>query len=496
MPYRSSESGDSAPSTSKKQNFAVALRTGTTYSLYALGVKDSVTNAEILYKDLTQTSTNDLSDDGWAAPSANQSANTFTWFELFVYYRKTGLIYGGRGSSATAGTNFWAFSPTGTAFDENSLTVTFTHLGQGLVHSKDDILYVPYYNNGGAAGAKSRIAKNDNGSWTAAALSLPDAFIPTSICEFGNYLAISCRPASEIGKSVVYLWDRDATLTTLAEAIDFGEGNLQILEEVEGHLIGISKQGVGSSGQTNRFSGQITIRQYSGGTAQVLKTFISGSGNVVANDAVLSIFKQKVDHFLYFLMEIGIGGSNAAHNQQGIWKIGRVSPDAPFALTFDRAANNDVSGTYVMKAFQIVGDYVFLSYTSGGTFALDKTNNNETYANDNFSYYDTQIFNLGDSSLTKKLLGTTVFTEALGGTQSIVVAYRKDEDITSGTGAWTTISTHTTANSISRSAINIESSGANLPEFKEIQFRITSELGAKAITGFKFKAELVDKDMY
>ena len=44
-PYRSSESGDSAPTTSKKKNFCVALRTGTTYSLYALGVVSGTAKA-------------------------------------------------------------------------------------------------------------------------------------------------------------------------------------------------------------------------------------------------------------------------------------------------------------------------------------------------------------------------------------------------------------------------------------------------------------------
>src|SRR3990167_3854158 len=125
VPFRSSETGDDAPTTSLKKNFAVALRTGTTYALYALGVVSGTTRAEVLYKDLTTGAATDLDDSAWAAPSANQSANTFTWFELFVYYRQTGLIYGGRGTSATAGTAFWAFSTTGTAFAESSLTVTF-----------------------------------------------------------------------------------------------------------------------------------------------------------------------------------------------------------------------------------------------------------------------------------------------------------------------------------------------------------------------------------
>ena len=191
VPFRSSESGDDAPTTSKKKNFCVALRTGTTYSLYALGVKSGVTNAEVLYKNLTTGSATDLDDNAWANTANNQSANTFSWFELFVFYKKTGLIYGGRGTSATAGSAIWAYDPTGAAaFAESALTISFTSLAQGLVHSKDDILYIPYDN---------KIAKNDNGSWTAVALTLPAHLKITSISEYGNYLAIACAPLSGVG---------------------------------------------------------------------------------------------------------------------------------------------------------------------------------------------------------------------------------------------------------------------------------------------------------
>ena len=168
----------------------------------------------------------------------NQSTNTFSWFELFVFYKKTGLIYGGRGTSATAGSAIWAYDPTGAAtFAESALTVSFTSLAQGLVHSKDDILYIPYDN---------KIAKNDNGSWTAVALTLPSHLKITSIAEYGNYLAIACAPLSGVGESIVYLWNRDETTTVLSQSIPWGEGNLTILEEIEGYLIGVSYVGTSS----------------------------------------------------------------------------------------------------------------------------------------------------------------------------------------------------------------------------------------------------------
>ena len=80
-----------------------------------------------------------------------------------------------------------------------------------------------------------------------------------------------------------------------------------------------------------------------------------------------------------------------------------------------------------------------------------------------------------------------VFLPAAG---SVVLKYRKDEET-----SYTTIFTHTTDNSLSHSAINIESSGATLPEYREIQFRIEST-GNAEITSFSFVYEDQDKDLY
>jgi len=82
-------------------------------------------------------------------------------------------------------------------------------------------------------------------------------------------------------------------------------------------------------------------------------------------------------------------------------------------------------------------------------------------------------------------------TEALPTNGQIVLKYRKDKDLVDG--AWTTIFTEATDDSIEFDAINI--SGATLPEYKEIQFRIESTGGA-VITGLKWKAEIIDKQKY
>lgn len=485
VPFRNSESGDDAPTTSQKQAFCVALckdlsATANPYALFALGVKTGLTNAEILYKALTESGTADLADNTWATPSDPnyQSTNTFTWFSLFVYYKKTGLIYGARGTtledaSAPAGTNIWAFYPNAaTAFVEAEYAVPsgFSHITQGLVHSKDDILYI---------GVDNRIIKNDNTSWSVA-LTLPTYYKITSLCEYGNYLAIAVAPLSGVGNSRVYIWDRDSSLSTLTESIDFGAGSLMILEELEGILVGISK--------VLGFQNKAVFKAYSGGKTDVFKQFIDYS--VVTN--LLNVYrtKQKVNNYVYFLMDITLNGVT----HRALWKLGRENSSLPLSLTLDRTPNNDTAIGSVLGFF-IYNDYVFFSYTDGvGDYALSKTNNTATYTAS--SYYETQILNGGNSAITKKLLNVGVMTEPLPSGGRVYLKYKKDEET-----AFTQIfdqnaedATDVDYQSLFHYAVNIESTGVTLPEFQEIQFQIISTGGA-VITGLKLEyEEVVEKN--
>ena len=465
VPSRSSEAGDTITDSSIKRNYCIALRTGTTYKLFALSRKDdTATTAKVTMKSLTTGGTSDMSDSGWDTPANNESSSGATDFEVFVYYKRTGLIYGVRSKRY-----IWAFDPTSAAaWDDTSLDLgsTATYLAQGLVHSKDDILYIPYDN---------KIAKNNNGAWTAAALTLPTHLYITSICEYGDYLAIACAPVSGVGKSVVYLWDRNSTDALLSESIDWGEGNLRVLEEIEGRLIGISWVG--------GFTQKIVFREYAGGKAKVFKVLIDE--NTTFSDGKLPIAKQKKDNFLYFLMDIKIGGTA----QQGLWKVGRVSPDKPFSVVLDKTPNNDTAVGNLLNFF-IYKDYTFISYTNtDGTYGVSKTNDQAVY-NVN-AYYETLIINADDSSKIKKLLGVSVMFEPLPSAGKVALKYKKDEET-----SWTTIfENFTTDDALSHSAVNIESSGDNLPEFEEIQFQVISRGGA-VITGLKLKAEVLDKDIY
>ena len=492
-PYRSSESGDDAPTTSIKRNFTLALRTGTTYSLYALGVVSGQNYVEVLYKNLTTGAATDLDDNAWAATANNADSSGATNFNLFVFYRKTGFIYG-----AAAGTRIWRYDPSGSAaFVASHQSLTYTEVGQGIVHSKDDILYIPYYNNAGGAGAKSFIAKNNNGTWTNAALTLPDHLIPTSVSEAGNFLAILCTPAAGIGNSRLFLWDRNEAVTTLAESIDAGTGSGIIIEELDGEIILISQKG----GSATSFSGnphgtsshrdRIIFRRLIGNQAiKFLELQANHSGS--ANTAQLPLYKQKIDNRLFFQMLIELNGSV----RDGVWSIGRSGPNSEFVLIHERTSNNNtvLATSDGLRGFFQVGDYLFQSYIAGGSHNTTKTDDSSTAFSHNSVYesetFDGRVHGL-DVSYYKDLSEATVMTEFMPTAGDITLAYQINQNI--GTSTWTTIFNNTTNNSVGHTAINIESSGAALPKhYRQIAFRILST-GNAEVTGLSFKEEVIGR---
>ena len=87
-------------------------------------------------------------------------------------------------------------------------------------------------------------------------------------------------------------------------------------------------------------------------------------------------------------------------------------------------------------------------------------------------------------------------TEALPSGAQIVLSY-----MINGETTYTTIFTQTVDDtddidylSIYHEAINIESSGATLPTFREISFRIAST-GNAVVTGLKFKYEEINDEI-
>lgn len=459
-PYRDSESGDNNAASSQRQNFQIALRTGTTYSVYALGVVDGTARAEIEYKNLSTGGSNDLSDNTWTATGNNASSSGATNFNLFINYKKTGRTYGAR-----AGTAIWAYDPTGSAaWTDTERSISYTNIAQGCVHPADDILYVPYDN---------KIAKNDNGTWTDVALTLPSHFYITSICPYRTHLAIFCAPLSGEGSSVVFLWNRDTSLATVDEAIDWGEGVVKVGEEVNGDLLGISLSGNSST----RFFARIIIRRFAGYGSEKIIELIGGSST-----ALLPIAKQKINNRLHFMMQISVNGSV----REGVFSIGR-SPGEPYSLIHERTPNNDTALVSSSNLFNFiyVGDFLLQAYLSNSAYAISKTNDQSSFTAS--SIYESEInpdMPLTHKPQLKQLMSVGALYEKLPTAGSVQVQYRVDG------GDWVTVFTETTDGATYTEPKPQNADGSQFKKGKDYECRAVSTGGAE-ITGIVYKYKVL-----
>ena len=378
----------------------------------------------------------------WTASTTAEASTGLRYTNAFVQYK--GYLYGWSG-----GANLWRYQVSTSTFTSTYQAITFTAVAQGIVGLKDDVLYLPYNN---------KIATIDNTTFVAASLTLPTTDVITQVAEYGNYIAIAVKPSSVSPKSKVYLWDRVSSDVT--EVIDWGEGTLAVLGNIEGRLVGVSIVGGGSTFSINP---KIVIKMYSGGTPEIIKTISDTSITVSGNGLVNG------DKF-YFMV--------SSTNFNGVFVVGRTSSSYNYAVTIDRSFNNDTAISSPTNIF-IIGDYLFVAYGSNGNERVVRTVNGT--AATNFlatSIYESQKFR---SDGNAQLLKTRVECVALPTDGQIVLKYRKDAET-----SWTTIFTNTTDNSVGHTGNNIESSGIALPQFKEIQFRIESTGGAE-ITKLKFK---------
>lgn len=401
-PYRQSVDGlTTAGATPNIEKFILARVTGATWGLYGLGAASgAATRAGIYYKNLTTGGANDLDDSGWVVPSIEQGAGTGTTSrDLFAYYHRTGKLYGARNNS-----HIWSVDTVAQTFNDSEVAVSYTNIAQGLVHSKDNILYIPYDN---------KIARNENGTWELEALVLPDHFRITSICEYGNKIAVAMAPLSgeSTGQSRVYIWNRDISVTTLDESIPWENGRINAVEVVDGFLLGLSISG----DDTTRFNNKIIVRYLTGSEVEGFRAEkLFEIQSVRAQDTELGVSKQMVDGRLHFFMSAYINGSQ----RTGVWSIGRVGDQ--FSLNMERSYNNEAvwtsSDTYY--DFFYVGDYLFQAFNDSG-YAIAKTDSTEDYTNP--AIYESKYFNAGDSSLMKDLEGISMTFEPLFETSSPVV---------------------------------------------------------------------------
>ena len=322
--------------------------------------------------------------------------------------------------------------------------------------------------------------------------ALPSDMRITSLEVWGNYIMIgmaygTSATASPTGRSKMYQWDGSST-TAFNDIIDMGEGALMAIGNIEGMICGVSNKYLETpSGLTSLAvgAGSMVIRLWGGGIPRVMKELV---GNQVVTLGRMLQEKVIKNNKMYFVASVPFNQSTSTESTYhlGIWAFGRKNQNSNFALTLDYIVDAVVdTSNFKIVSFGAAGNYWLVNHSNDGS--VHKTTDESTFSET--SIYETQILG-GDPSIQKKLLGVTCDMVALPTAGQVVMKYRVNNET-----SYTTIFTDTTDNDITHSAVNIESSGATLPQFRELQLRVEST-GNAEITGISLKWEEIDSKLY
>jgi len=452
-PYRSLEAdtNDGSTATGMKQyvvkDFAYS---STDAKLYGLGQTGAGLTKIVQKADATI--------GNWSLPASSEG-NGAVQNNCFVEYKD--YLWGFQGTNQIWRWGLLSGTPS-ISNSQSSVGVSITSVAQGLIFN--DFLYLPYNNKIWRATSAS--------VYSDAYLTLPTNFKITSLTAYGKYIAIACAPISTFnGRSRVYLWD--GTSTDTQEAVDWGEGELRILENVEGYLVGVTDRYLNNDTGAGR--GSMVIQTYSGGIPQVVKEIFT----LRLTGKTIPLSKALKNNRLFWAAKVMTNTAGTEYNE-GLWSFGRKSAAYPFAVTCDIIDENiNTSG---IQAFGTAANYFFITHSSDGS--IDKTNDEATYAFS--SIYETQVLDFGDVHAEKRLNKFKISVRPLLSGESVTVKMKVN-----GNTVWTTIGTLNTVGEVARSFVNIESTKAAFPSGKEFSFQIISTGGAE-ITGYCVQAILIN----
>lgn len=398
----------------------------------------------------------DATTGNWTLPASSEGSSAVQNGCLVEY---KGFLFGFQGTD-----QMWKWNIDTPAITNSAVTLgaTITSIAQGLVFQ--DYLYMPYNNK--------ILRATDASTFSDAYLTLPTNFKITSLTAYGKYIAIGVAPISTYnGTSKVLLWD--GTSTEIQESIDWGEGELRVLETIEGYLVGVTDRYLNNATGAGR--GSMIIQMYSGGVPQVVKEVFTQA----LTGKSIPLQKAVKNNRLFWAAKIMTNSAGTTYNE-GIWSFGRKNVNYPFALNLDIIDENiDTDG---IQAIGSAANYFFIAHSGDGS--IDKTNDAATYAFT--SIYESQIFNFGDTDSDKTLISLKVSFRKQASGESLTAKYRID-----GATSWTTIGTYDTDDMLSHTFLNIESTGAAFASGREYEFQLNGT-GGLEITGLVARARIND----
>jgi hypothetical protein len=440
--------------------------------LYAVGINPSATTKMRLFSATWTTG-------GFAtvATSATETIPTPSDKDgrnCLIEYKD--YLWGVHGANLT---KVWKYGPLSSSptYTEAALTLAnnYTQCG-GAIVGEDDNLYI----------AMSSATRNDlikiipAGTQSIASITLPATEKVTCLAKYKGFLAIGVTNAA-IGSnpvgiySKIYLWDYVSSDVT--EEFACPVGIITGLANVEGELMGVF--------YTFKLAGNATYTTIVSVWDGVKMKTIRKIPRVIPTLSRTQVY----DGQLYFG---GLSsGTGSTYEKTGVYAVGRATGnyEMGFNLAYQATASSDTSNPSAVHGFFIVDDFMYVSH---GTDNVTKIVNSTAYSNT--SIVETLINDsmpIADRRKLKQLVGIQVQTTPLPTAGQIVVKYKVDAE-----SSFTTISTHTTDNSLSREDLNIVSTGKNLSQFYELTIRVESTGGAE-ITSINYLYEpiptLLDK---
>ena len=297
---------------------------------------------------------------------------TVDYPQLFIQYGD--YIYGGKGN-----TGIWKFGNVTTGaytFTDTAVAIATTWgFRQGLVFSKDGYLYIPYDNY---------VAQYNGSTWSNTFFTIPSTFVISSVCEYGNYIAVGAKSTIYGGKSRVFLFDI-SNPTTPYDNIEWGYGDLEILESIGGTLVGLST----TYDALNSFMPRLSMRYYDGASTVMFDEFVSRAttGGGIANQLLLYGYKQKFADRLYF--NVKIYRDDVFYD--GVMYIKKVGRNIVSSLV--ETPNNDTALALGDKqyGFLVAGEYTYFAFdTDNCRRTMDGTTPTSVFYPES-SIYDTVI---------------------------------------------------------------------------------------------------------
>jgi hypothetical protein len=336
-----------------------------------------------------------------------------------------------------------------------TIASTNLNIAKPKVHPEDNVLYIVI---------GTTITSWDNATLTTYASILPLGMEASSITDFGTYLAIAMTPLKHSGDSMVYLWGRDGTINTLQTSINFGEGNITVLENLNNVLFGVMiPQSFFYTSLYTRFK----IKGYSGGAVNVYKSIMMTSSTIISK------VKAKSGDKLYF----------CASNDDAMYSFGK-NKVGNYIVTKDRYLNNGANSGSSIGGLSVIGDVfwrAFATPASGIILMRSETTWNESTGYTSISKYKTTInpcmgttrYTVMDKHKVKTLEGVAIKYTSIGNSGTVGVQVSIDG------GSFIDIisETNVTGENIKETTVRLD--GTPFGEGREFQFIILSSGGAQ-----------------